>query len=154
MANYKSLLEDNPSLEQKTWDLLHQLKDTITSDKDALNTLGVMTAERGENGEAEHAFRRVLELDSHDLTALSNLGILRAKKGNLNQAISLLQEAFDRNQDISGLAMNLARVECTAGNSSEAQKSLETSLFYNPDLEDLQRLLKELTNCSVDGSRR
>jgi hypothetical protein len=154
MANYKLMLDGNPSLEQKTWDLLHQLKDAITSDKDALNALGVMSAERGDKSEAEHAFRRVLELDPHDLTALSNLGILLAKQGDLNQAISLLQRAFDRNQDISGLAMNLARVECMAGNSSEARKPLETSLIYNPGLESLERLLVEITNCSVSGTQR
>jgi Flp pilus assembly protein TadD len=58
------------------------LRDEIRNDKDALDALGNVSAERREYAEAEQCFRRVLELDPFDLTAQSNLGILLAREVN------------------------------------------------------------------------
>jgi predicted CXXCH cytochrome family protein len=154
MANYKAMLEGNQSLEPLAWEQLRQLEDTIANDKDALDALGVLSAERGDSKTAEQVFRRALEVDPVDLTALSNLGILQARQGNLNAAESLLQRAFESNQDVSGLAMNLARIECMAGDAAGARSSLEKTLIYNPGLEDVQRLLAQLSECGKTNGKQ
>jgi Flp pilus assembly protein TadD len=154
MANYKAMLEGNQSLAPSTLEQLRQLENTITNDKDALDALGVMSAERGDSNTAERVFRRVLELVPDDLTALSNLGILQAKQGNLKAGESLLRSAFELNQDVSGLAMNLARVQCMTGDAAGARSSLDKTLIYNPGLENVRRLLEQLSACgSTDGKR-
>lgn len=154
MANYKAMLEGNRSLEPTAWEQLTRLRDAINDDPEALDAFGVLNAERKDSKTAELAFRRVLELMPQDLTALSNLGTLLAQQGRLKEAISTLQPAFDRNPDISGLAMNLARVECAAGDSAAAQHALEITLVYNPDLQNVRRLLTQMSNCNGNDSKR
>lgn len=147
MANYQALLDGDRSLESTAWGQLNAQRELIVNDKEALDALGTLSAERGDFPAAEQAFRRVLELDSVDLTALSNLGTLLAKQGKLKESLSLLLVAFGRNQDIPALAKNLARVQCMAGDGSGARTTLNTALIYCPDLEDVRRLLTQIGNC-------
>jgi Flp pilus assembly protein TadD len=152
MACYQALLEGDRSFETAAWEQLKEQRDSIANDKSALDALGNLSAERGDQQTAEQAFRRVLEIDPADLTALSNLGTLLAKQGKLTDSIPMLRKAFEHNQDIPGLAMNLARVECMAGDGAAARSTLETALIYSPNLEDVQRLLTQMTGCGrTDG---
>jgi predicted CXXCH cytochrome family protein len=154
LAYYRMLLEGNRSFEALAWERLMQQEDRIASDKDALDALGNLSAERGDIPTAERCFRHVLELDPADLTASSNLGTLLAKQGKLDEAIALLRPAFDRNRDIPGLAMNLARIECAAGDAASAQATLRATLVYNPGLADTQRGLKQMANCDSSELKR
>lgn len=154
MAYYRLLLEGVRSFEPRAWELLTEQAGQIDNDKDALDALGNLSAERGNNKTAEQSFRRVLELDPADLTASSNLGTLLAKQGKLDEALALLRPAFDRNRDIPGLAMNLSRIECEKGDAASAQSTLQATLVYNPGLEDVQRLLKQMTGCAASPGKR
>lgn len=155
MANYKALLEGETSREPVVWKQLNELRNEIANDKDALDALGNVSAERKEYGEAEQCFRKVLEQDPDDLTAQSNLGILLAREGKLKDSQALLKSAFDRNQDVPGLAKNLARVQCMAGDAQAARATLNAALAYGPGLDDISRLLAELGDChSAAGSPR
>jgi predicted CXXCH cytochrome family protein len=147
MAYYQVLLEGNQLFEPAAWQELTAQKGSIANDKEALDALGNVSAKRGDSQTAEWSFRHVLELDPTDLTALSNLGILLAKQGKLDEAIAMLRPAFDRNRDISGLAMNLARIQCMAGQGAAAQATLQATLVYSPDLQEVQRLLNQMTGC-------
>jgi Tetratricopeptide repeat/Cytochrome c554 and c-prime len=151
MANYQALLEGDRSREPAAWAHLNALRGDLQNDKDALDALGNMSAERGKSEQARQAFRRVLEIDPSDLTALSNLGTLLAKEGELKEAEALLRRAFDRNQDLPGLAMNLARVQCIEGDGWAARDTLTTALTYCPNLKDLQRLITQMGKCSAAG---
>ncbi len=153
MAYYKLLLEGDRSYEPRALELLHQQQDAIANDEAALDALGNLSAEHGDNQAAEQAFRRVLALDPVDLTALSNLGTLLAKQGKLNDAMDLLRKAFHDNRDVSGLAMNLARVECMAGQGEAARATVRDALVYNPDLRNLRQLNEQLSTCGAPGSR-
>jgi tetratricopeptide (TPR) repeat protein len=153
MANYQALLEGDRSRESVVWEQLNAQRATLENDKDALDALGNVSAERGERDRAEKAFRRVLELAPSDLTALSNLGTLLAKEGKLTEAAALLSEAFKLNQDVPGLAMNLARVQCMAGDGEAARETLTTALIYCPNGEDMRRLLAQTGNCSAAGAK-
>lgn len=149
MAYYQALLEGDRSFEAAAWQQLNAVRDSISNDTQALDALGNLSAERGDQKTAEQCFRRVLELAPSDLTALSNLGILLAKAGKLNDAIPLLRAAFARNQDIPGLVMNLSRVECMAGDTPAARGVLLTALQYCPELEDVRRLLSQTNDCGA-----
>lgn len=147
MAHYQELLQGDRAVEPIVWKELNDLRGEISSDKDALNALGNVSAERKDYGTAEQSFRRVLELAPEDLTAKSNLGILLAKEGKLKESTALLQSAFARNQDVPGLAKNLARVQCIAGDGEGARATLRTALLYGPGLDDVQQLIGELGDC-------
>jgi len=147
LANYMALLEGERSREPIVWKQLNDLRGELTNDKDALNALGNVDAERGDYATAEQSFRRALELDPANLTALSNLGILFAKEGKLNESLKLLRTAFERNQDVPGLAKNLARVQCMAGDAQAARATLAAALTYGPGLDDVSQLLTELDDC-------
>lgn len=153
MAYYKALLEGDRAVEPEAFDQLHQRQQSMESDKEALDALGNLSAERGDFQTAEQSFRRVLQLDSRDLTALSNLGTLLAKQGKLKEAIPLLREAFERNQDIPGLAMNLARVECMVGDASAARDTVHTAAVYCSNVQNVQALLDQLSSCPSGAVR-
>lgn len=153
MANYQALLEGDPSREPVAWEQLNAQRASLQNDKEALDALGNISAERGEREKAEKAFRRVLELVPSDLTALSNLGTLLAKEGKLKEGEALLTEAFDRNQDIPGLALNLARVQCMTGDGQAGRTTLVTALIYCPNVEDVRRLLTQMGNCGSAGAK-
>lgn len=152
LASYQLLLEGDRAFEPDAYNQLKAQLGSISSDAPALDAWGNLCAERGDGQAAEQAFRRVLELQPNDLTALSNLGILLAKQGKLKEAIPLLERAFARNEDVPGLAMNLARIECMAGDGAAGQKTLNTALIYAPGLDDLRKLLPQMTACSA-GAR-
>lgn len=147
LANYQALLEGDRSREPLVWQQLNAMRDELVNDKNGLDALGNVSAERGDYDSAERSFRRVLQLDPVDLTALSNLGILLAKQGKLKESIALLQAAFERNQDVPGLAKDLARVQCAAGDGQSARATLNTALFYAPGLKDLKELMTQLGDC-------
>ena len=153
MAHYQQLLEGDRTIESTVWTELTALRAQFSNDKDALNALGNVSAQRKDYSTAEQSFRRVLELDSADLTALSNLGILLARQGKLKESAAMLQAAFERNQDLPGLAKNLARVQCMAGDGAAARATLTTALVYGPGLDDLTDLSKELGDCRAIDAR-
>jgi predicted CXXCH cytochrome family protein len=149
MAYYQALLQGNSSVEPTAWKLLQEQRTAIASDEKALDAFGLLSAERGENQDAEEAFQKVLKLDPQDLTAQSNLGILAAKQGKLQASLALLQPAFDANKDVAGLAMNLARVQCMAGDATGARTTLESALIYAPGLQDLRHMRDHLPDCGL-----
>ena len=50
--------------------------------------------------------------------------------------------------------MNLARVECMSGDAAAAHNTLNATLTYNPGLQDVRRLMTQLSDCGgADGKR-
>jgi hypothetical protein len=153
MANYRALLEGDPSREVMVREQLYSLRETLGNDKEALDALGNISAEHGDKEIADQAFRRVLALDPSDLTALSNIGVLLAKQGHLKEGKEVLVRAFDRNQDIPGLAMNLARIQCLSGDAAAAHNTLRAALFYAPNSAQLQDLQNQMNDCNASGTK-
>lgn len=153
MANYQALLGGEKSREPIAWQQLNADSNQMTNDKAALDALGNLSAERGDLKKAEQVFKQVLALDPNDLTALSNLGVLLAKEGKLSESISILEKAFDKNQDIPGLSMNLARVQCMGGDGAAARRTLNTALSYCRDLDDMRRLLTQMSTCAAPAAK-
>jgi TPR repeat/Cytochrome c554 and c-prime len=154
MAEYQALMDGDRFREPAVWEQLNAQREELANDKDALDALGNIEAQRGDMEKAEREFQRVLELDHEDVTALSNLGILLAKQGHLKESAVLLRQAFERNQDIPGLAMNLVRVQCMAGDGAAARATLSAALVYCPNLPDMRRLLAQMGNCGAAGAHQ
>lgn len=153
MAYYKAVLEGNRAVEPQAWSLLRSEQQEIVNDRTALDALGILSAERGDDQTAESSFRRVLTLDPADLTALPNMATLLARQGEIPQAVLLLRRAFARNQDIGGLAMNLARAECMTGDITGAQSTLQKALVYNAGVGKMRRLLDQAGECGTSGQK-
>ena len=149
MANYKAVLEGNPSLASVALDQLTQLRSEINNDAEALDAFATLSARNNDSKSAEQAFRRVLEIVPDDLTALSNLGALLAKQGKVSDAIAMLQPAFDRNPNLSGLAMNLAKIQCASADTNAAITTLRTTLLYNPGQQNVEKLESQMSNCGT-----
>jgi tetratricopeptide (TPR) repeat protein len=153
MAEYQALLEGDRSREPAVWEQLIALRNGLKDDKEALDAVGNVSAERGDFAQAEQSFRRVLELDPVNLTALSNLGILLAKQGKIKESLAMLQPAFNHNQDVPALAKNLARVQCMNGDAEGARATLSKALTFGPGLEDLRQLRTDLGDCRAKGAQ-
>jgi tetratricopeptide (TPR) repeat protein len=147
MAYYLALLEGNRAVEPEAWSLLDVQRQELGKDKAALDALGILSVERGDETQAETEFRQALTLDATDLTALSNLGTLLAKQGKLTEAAGMLRKAFDRNRDVAGLAMNLARVECMTGDAAGVRATLQSAMIYNPDVPEMRHLMDRASAC-------
>lgn len=147
MAYYLAYLSGNRAEGAKARSLLTSQQQAIQNDKAALDALGILSVERGDDQGGKKDFRRVLSLDAKDLTAQSDLGILLAKEGNLAESLQLLRSAFDRNNDVAGLAMNLARVQCMMGDVSGVRSTLQSTLIYNPGVAEIQHFLKSADDC-------
>lgn len=154
MANYKTLLEGNVSLESVAWQQLSALRPQAGRDKELLNAYGNMAAVRGDSAQAEDAFREVLQINPDDLTALSNLGVLLARRGKLAESEAALQKAFDRNEEDAGLAMNLIRVDCINSDTKAARATFDTALEFHPHLSKLSGLPKQIPNCGLGAAER
>jgi predicted CXXCH cytochrome family protein len=149
MAYYKGLLAGNAALETKAYGQLSALQKQLASDRDALDALGVLSAQHGELAQATDDFKQVLALDKNNLIASSNLGTLMAKAGNLRGAIDLWDTVSERNQDIVGLSKNVARLKCMTGDIAGARSTLLRALQYSPSSADMQHMLEDLPACEA-----
>ncbi len=149
MAYYRARMEGNAAAETKAYTSLAALKSQLAGDKDALDALGILSAQRGDLVQATELFNEVLSLKQDDLIASTNLGTILAKSGNLNKAIQVWQPISTRNPDMIGLTKNLALVKCTTGDVAGARESLLEGLEYSPGSLDLQHMLKSLPSCTM-----
>lgn len=149
MAYYLALLDGNRSAEPSAWSLIRAQQDSLANDPAALDALGILSAERGDEQKAGVSFRRALSLHPKDLTALSNLGILLAKQGKMTDAAGMLRQAFDRNPDVAGLAMNLAHLECMMGDAAAVRQTLQSAMVYSPGLPDLRQMMDRAGGCGA-----
>jgi Flp pilus assembly protein TadD len=147
MAYYTGLLEGNAALVTTAYGQLSAIKKQLSGDRDALDALGVLSAQQGDLSQATDLFKQVLAMDRDNLIASTNLGTLMAKKGNFGQAIELWSPIYQNNQDFIGLAKNLARVKCAMGDIAETRTVLVQALQYSPGSTDVRHMLDSLPSC-------
>ena len=149
MAYYRALMEGNAAAETKAYEDLKALRNHLSADKDALDALGVLSAQRGDLPQATELFKEVLALNPDDLIASTNLGTLLAKSGDLRAAIQLWEPIATLNPDIVGLTKNLARVKCATGDIAGTRETLLQGLEYSPGSSYLQTMLANLPSCGT-----
>jgi tetratricopeptide (TPR) repeat protein len=103
-------------------------------DVDLVFSLGVAHERLGRHGEAETAFKRVLELDPDDGRTLNYLGYMWADRGeNLEQALELIQRAVALEPDNGAYVDSLGWAYFRLGRLPEARHHLEEAARLVPE---------------------
>jgi hypothetical protein len=95
----------------------------------AWTNLGNADAKLGKREEAEHDFRKAIELDAHARDAMNNLAWLLYQQRRYDEAESLARRAAaERGPDTYLVLDTLARVLAAKGNCSEAQTTFKEAV--------------------------
>lgn len=74
---------------------LHKAYELDPSNKDILNSLGIVFMQLGEDDKALSFFRRVIDLDSRYSEAYNNIGVIQLQRGNFEEAIKSFSMALN-----------------------------------------------------------
>jgi Flp pilus assembly protein TadD len=114
----------------------------------AHNTLGVVFAQRGEDGAAETEFRQAIQLSPDRVASIANLGALYARTGRPEEALPLLRRAWAKEPDYPGLRTSLGFTlrdagiaQARAGHLPAAVRLLQEAEKEIPDDADVHRNL-------------
>jgi tetratricopeptide (TPR) repeat protein len=138
-----SLSPENINLRQKVADIF--LKEGLISDAAAqyVHIAGIHEA-KGETGQAEMLYRRVLDLQPSNRAAIMGIGSLLERTGELQKAIRHLREAAERFPDDSDFLLWQAELCHAAGDDAAARESLYRIVEREPDNMKPRRLLGEI----------
>jgi len=92
----------------------------------------ILLHQRGELGEAERLYQRVLLLEPSSFAPRHMLGVIRYQQGQYPQAIELITDALKRNPRVAAAWINLGNVQKVAGRSEEAVSSYRRALALTP----------------------
>jgi len=95
--------------------------------------------------EAERAFQRELEIDSHNVLARYKLGVLVMEKGDGPRAKELIEAAIQEKPGLLHADYNLGRVEKLLDNDAAAAAHLERATATDSDPEILQQAWYQLS---------
>lgn len=98
----------------------------------ALNNLGLIYMEEGNEKEAEVRFRTALKDDPNYPEALNNLGLLYVREGNYEEAIRLYKSALKIKPDYPDAHLNLAILLERSGYIAEARRHYNSFIEYVP----------------------
>ncbi len=105
-------------------------------DPDTLNALGIAYSDSGRQTEATDVFRRVLELDPHNVDADTNLGVVRLRLDDPAGARGFFRQALDVDPEFprawNGLGVALARL----GDERGAVEAWKRAVAADPRLYD------------------
>ena len=125
---------------------LDEILRALPDDMDALNRMGHIQDLRGDLGQAEKNYQRVLELsvlDDHQegqAVALGNLGNIYWTRGDLDKAEEMYRKALEINEQLGrreGMAIqygNLGLVYQTRGEVGKAEEMYRKALEINEEL--------------------
>jgi tetratricopeptide (TPR) repeat protein len=92
----------------------------------------ILLHQRGELGEAERLYQRVLLLEPSSFAPRHMLGVIRYQQGQYPQAIELITDALKRNPRVAAAWINLGNVQKVAGRPEEAVSSYNRALALTP----------------------
>lgn len=107
----------------------------------ALNNLGLIYMEEGNEKEAEINYRTALKVNPNYPEALNNLGLLYARAGNYEEAIRLYKGALKIKPDYPDSHLNLAILLERSGYTAEARRHY-VSFIENAPKEGKAAILK------------
>ena len=88
--------------------------------------------QRGDLGEAERLYQRVLLLEPASFAPRHMLGVIRYQQGQYPQAIELITGALKLNPDVAAAWLNLGNVQSVAGQPEQAVSSYHRALALAP----------------------
>jgi protein O-GlcNAc transferase len=113
------------------WRQLAEMKPT----RNAFLRLGSITKKLGRIDDAEHAFRRALEIDARSALALRLLGSLAMHRGAYETAVDYLKRASEIDED-PGIFSILGVALRNTGNAREAEEAYRTAIRMDPNYEE------------------
>lgn len=106
------------------------------------NNLGVAYLQQEKFTEAEHCFRRALEVSPRFVRARMNLAIALARQDRVNESLDQFSEVVPRDDAF----FNIAVIRAAADDYAGATKALKDALAYNPGyqpaLDHLDRIVR------------
>jgi Flp pilus assembly protein TadD len=87
-------------------------------------------------GEAEHSYRRALDIDPHLACAYTNLGNIRYLVGAVDDARALYEKAIELEPEQPEALYNLAFLSSEEGDTGRAIELFEQTLSLDPDFAD------------------
>lgn len=91
---------------------------------------------RGDLGQAEEIYRRILELSPKQVDALHFLGVLCHQRGASQAAMDFIRKALRINPEYADARINLGNVLKESGRFAEAEKAYRRALESRPDSAD------------------
>jgi tetratricopeptide (TPR) repeat protein len=129
---------------QKSVDLLRRSIELDPSNPEALNYLGYMMADRGEDlVEARSLIEKALELSPENGAYLDSLAWALYRQGDLNRALELLLKARDLIGDDPVVHDHLGDVYWDLGQFGRARTAWNRALELDPQSESIQKKLEE-----------
>jgi tetratricopeptide (TPR) repeat protein len=110
-------------------------------DAAGLRANAIAFEQRGENAEAEQAWRTIAETDPRNAEALAHLGLLEARQNRLENAIGFYRRAIALNPELPGLQMNLGLALFKGAQFPDAMKAFSAEIEKHPDDQRLTILL-------------
>jgi len=92
----------------------------------------------GKLDEAEAAFRRELDFDSHNVLAAYKLGVLEVEQNRPAEGINLIERAIKEKPDLMNADYNLGRAKMALNDDQGALERLKRATTGNSDLETIQ----------------
>jgi tetratricopeptide (TPR) repeat protein len=138
-----SLSPENTNLRQKVAEIF--LKEGLITDAAAqyIHIAGIHE-EKGETGQAEVLYRRVLDIQPSNKDAIMGIGSLLERTGQLQEAVRHLKEAAERFPDDMDLLFRSAELSHASGDDAAARGSLYRIVEKEPENMKPRRLLGEM----------
>jgi len=108
---------------------------------------------RGEFGEAERLYRRLLEAAPSSAAARHMLGVLRAQSGDNAEALELIGAALTLKPDAPDILFNYAHVLKGIGRLDEALAAYDRALFLKPGYAAARNARAEVLNLRGNSLR-
>lgn len=106
-------------------------------DADALNNLGLLSAQYGEDKEAAKNFSRILEKDPVNAAALNNLGNLSFKTGAYKEAVDYYFKAAKADPYDADIWLNSARAAARLGKKDDVKVFVERAVQLDPEAKSI-----------------
>jgi tetratricopeptide (TPR) repeat protein len=113
-------------------------------DPDAINLLGIVAVQKGDNRAAEQLFRNALQLQTDHAEAHHNLANLLASNHDYPQAAYHFQQAIASNPGYAEAHYRYGLLLLASGSIDRAQHELETTVRIKPGLADAHRDLGDI----------
>jgi tetratricopeptide (TPR) repeat protein len=110
-------------------------------DAAGLRANAIALEQRGENAEAEQAWRTIAETDPRNAEALAHLGLLEARQERLENAIEFYRRAIALNPELPGLQMNLGLALFKGAQFPDAMRVFSAEIEKHPTDQRLTILL-------------
>jgi len=138
VANAEGRIDD-------AWKYAEEARQIMPEWADAYATLGMLTAKRGNNAEAERLLRAALVLQPQHAAARVNLGTVLMNRGAFPEAEKEIRQAILVDPNLAGARVALAIVLSRTGRVPEALQSLREALSLDPANEHARALLEQLS---------